>query len=693
MDNDLEYSQEELNNKNWEKVGPDLYLELKYVDKKKRFYLYRGGYLIKTAVRSDQVEKKIFMIEAVELGAIKAALARAMKISRTTLNQNIKIKEYFGITGLIQGYKFSDSANKREQRELHSASRISGNRTEQIKDIEAKAQENNGNVFNFGNGSSVTKKLKAKEHVFSDTHDWKETRYAGIFLYLIVLIQQWRWMELIIGYFGSAYKIFMVFLLMATKNIRSIEQLKNIRLKEAGAILGIRKIPSLPKIWEWFYNAAEKNVSINLLTDYFRFQIGGGLVSVWQWFTDGHLLPYTGKEKVHHSYNTQRRMPVPGQSNLVTCDINGNIVDFEIQEGKGDLKSRISELRKKWEKEIPEGPIMVFDREGSGKAFFRNLIQAECSFVTWEKHTDKKKLEAIEAERFSGSFTFNTKEYSVFEENKQYDYNEDNETHSFSLRRIYIWNRKTGKRVCGLAWDKNNRLDTKACAKAILNRWGASENTFKHIANRHPLHYHPGFKLIQSGDQEIANPEVKEKQRQVKIIRKELDRLYKKVSTKKQSLKKDGKPRVIKSRKIFEEEIEKKEQELKDLQEEIKGLPERIDISKLEDYRSFRKLDNEGKRLFDFVTTSVWNARKYLVESLRIFFDEENNLVDLFYAITNCHGWIKVSENEVRVMLEPIQQLKRRIAQEQLCKKLTGLGAQIPNGKWLILEVGKRNKA
>ena len=259
MDNDLGYSQDELTKKTWKKVGTDLYLELKFVDKKKRFYLYRGEYLIKTAVRSDYVEKKIFMIEAVELGAKKAALARAMKISRTTLDQNIKIKEYFGITGLIQGYKFSDSTNKREQRELHSNSRISGNRTEQIKEIEAKGEKNNGNIFNFANGISVTKELQAEEHVFSDTHDWKETRYAGIFLYLIVLIQQWRWMELIIGHFGSAYKIFMVFLLMAAKNIRSIEQLKNIRLKEAGAILGIGKLPSLPKVWEWFYNAAKKN--------------------------------------------------------------------------------------------------------------------------------------------------------------------------------------------------------------------------------------------------------------------------------------------------------------------------------------------------------------------------------------------------------------------------------------------------
>ncbi|MDA3938554.1 MAG: hypothetical protein PF693_04495 [Spirochaetia bacterium] len=691
MDNDLEFNQSELDTKNWIKVGSDLYLEMKFVDKKKRFYLYRGEYLIKTAVRSDQVEKKLFMIEAVELGAKKTLLAKAMKISRTTLDQNIKIKEYFGITGLIQGYKFSDSTNKREQREMHTASRLPGNRTEQIKEIEAKGKiKIHGNEFNFANGTSSTRKIKNNEHIFSDNHDWQETRYAGMFIYLITLIQQWRWMELIIGYFGSTYKIFMVFLLMVTKNIKSIEQLKNIRLKEAGAILGIGKLPSLPKVWEWFYNAAEKNVSQNLLTDYFKFQIRGGLVSVWQWFTDGHLLPYTGKDKVHYSYNTQRRMPVPGQSNLVTCDINGNIVDFEIQEGKGDLKGRISELRRKWETEIPEGPIMVFDREGSGRAFFWGLVQAECSFVTWEKHVDKKKLDAIGAEQFSGSFTFNTKEYSVFEEKKQFEYKQDNETHSFKLRRIYIWNKKTDKRVCGLAWDKDNRLDTENCAKAILSRWGASENTFKHIATRHPLHYHPGFKLISSGDQEIVNPEVKKKQNEIKVIRKELDKLYKKVSTKKQFLKKDGTPKVIKSRKILEEEIENKEKRLKYLQEEIKSLPGRIDISKLEDYRSFQKLDNEGKRLFDFVTASVWNARKYLVENLRGSFDEENNLVDLFYAIANCHGWIKVCEHEVRVMLEPMGQPKRRIAQEQLCKKLTGMGAQTPNGKWLVLEVGNK---
>ena len=85
-----------------------------------------------------------------------------------------------------------------------------------------------------------------------------------------------------------------------------------------------------------------------------------GLVGMWLWFTDGHLLPYTGKEKVHSGYNTQRRMPVAGRTNLVTSDNSGRIVDFEIQEGKGDLRSYIVSLSKKWQNEFVQEPVHGF---------------------------------------------------------------------------------------------------------------------------------------------------------------------------------------------------------------------------------------------------------------------------------------------------------------------------------------------
>jgi len=183
------------------------------------------------------------------------------------------------------------------------------------------------------------------------------------------------------GYFGSAYKIFLVFLLMIANNIKSIEQLKNINQKEAGLILGLNKLPHRKEVWQWFYAACNLRFSTSLCKLFFKQQLLCGLVSSCTWFADGHLLPYTGKQKIHLAFNTQRKMMMPGQTNIVTCDESGRIVDFQIQEGKGDLKTHIIELKKKWAKELTEPPIMVFDREGYGAPFFNSLIEDKIPYL------------------------------------------------------------------------------------------------------------------------------------------------------------------------------------------------------------------------------------------------------------------------------------------------------------------------
>ena len=60
--------------------------------------------------------------------------------------------------------------------------------------------------------------------------------------------------------------------------------------------------------------------------------------------------------------------------------------------------------------------------------------------------------------------------------------------------------------------------------------------------------------------------------------------------------------------------------------------------------------------------------------------------MDLFYAITQCHGWVKSEANRVVVRLEPLQQPSRRKVQEQL---LNALDVYIPIGKILQIEVGQ----
>ncbi len=364
---------------------------------------------------------------------------------------------------------------------------------------------------------------------------------------------------------------------------------------------------------------------------------------------------------------------------------------FDVQEGKGDLRSIILEMGKKYTNELPMCPVMVFDREGYCSDFFYELVSNDIPFVTWQKNVNKAEVEGIEDSLYSIDFQVNGKDYSVFEKKKKFEIEVDKKKIAFSLRHIFIWNKTCDRRTCAISWTGDRPVEAKECAEAILNRWGASENTFKHIKERHPMHYQPGFKLLESKKQEIKNPEIKKKETLLKKLRKKLGGLYKKLAGSKELTNKNGKPRKNSSRRKIAKEIEQAEAQVNKANEEKKNMPERIDVSTLQDYKSFKQIDNEGKNLFDFVTSSVWNARKQMVDWISESYKDEREVVDLFYAITNCHGWIKSTKTQVIVEIEPLEQPNRRFAQEQLCRKLTSLGAITPTGKSMIIQVGERS--
>jgi hypothetical protein len=144
------------------------------------------------------------------------------------------------------------------------------------------------------------------------------------------------------------------------------------------------------------------------LKAFFADQIRCGLVATRLWFTDGHLLPYTGQDKVHAAWNTQRRMPMPGQTNLVTCDEQGRIVYFDIQEGKGDLRAQILKLGEyARQQSLGTPPVQVFDREGDGLGFFSELVRRRTPFITWEKNANPARLRALPAADFTHSVSMN----------------------------------------------------------------------------------------------------------------------------------------------------------------------------------------------------------------------------------------------------------------------------------------------
>lgn len=680
-------------------LGPGLSVEIRTKNKKNVAVLYKSNIVIKSADLSDHVAKRLFIIEAVQHGAIKLRLAAFFDISRQTIDNYLQTVEQFGLTGLLNNYSPARGINIREQRRRHAPERHQGNTAQQLAEIrkqKREQQQQNQLSFLLSIEPRISAPIAPNDHPYACQHSWKTTRYAGVFIYLMTMASIWKWLNVVTGYFGAGYKIFMVFLLMAAKNIRSIEALKNVRLEEAGLLLGIGKLVSRPVLWQWFYAASQKRQSLSMLKDYFLCQVRSGLVGVWLWFIDGHLLPYTGKERVHYAFNTQRRMPVPGRTSMVMTDESGRIVDFEIQEGKGDLRAYILATKSRWKDAVSVEPVRVFDREGRGMEFFLDMVDNQIPFVTWETNIDNNELDALDDAKFVDEFELNGKQYRVFEQEKIYTVQaanvagttDDRSKRTFSLRHIFLWNKSCNRRVCGLAWTGLQHISTQECACAILTRWGASENTFKHFNQRHPGNYQPGFSFSESDNQSIANPEIAVVDKKIRTTKKNLDKLYKQLTKTTDVHNDDGTVRKNNVKEKVKAEIARLEAGLKENQVHKKGLPERIDLGSLTNYDSIKEIDNEGKNLFDFVTTSAWNARKQMVDWLQPMFNNKNEVVDLFYAIADCQGWIQCTAQKIIVRLEPLQQPKRRAAQEQLCRKLTSLCAKTPMGKAMVIEVG-----
>lgn len=668
---------------------------------------FRGNY-VKQVNLKDKVEKKLFFIELVEMGAKQTRIAEVFGISRQTLHNYTETKKRMGVEALIYSWRGN---NEKEQRKQNAEEISFGNKNDKLRElrrIETEKREAEAGkrrqLSLFDLPREAVEEVEEREQPFSGEHDWKRTRYAGVSLFFAPLFSIWKWMDLVQAFLGCDFRIMLVFLLMSVRNVRSLEQMKHIRVGEAGTLLGIGKLPAKNTMHQWFWLAANRGQAMEMCQSFFKHQITAGIVSVWLWFTDGHLLPYSGKDRVHYAFNTQRRLPMPGRTSLVTCDVKGMVVDFEIEEGKGNLKERIFRLADKWREDAGRIPVMVFDREGSGSEFYYQLTQQEIPFVCWEKNCDTKKLNSIDEDRFNLKFEFNDKKYAVFEEEKICVYkpkaddkaNDDKEVKKeegieYCLRRIYLHNMSSNRKICILSWSDENLMSTIDCAKAILSRWGASENTFKHQKDRHPLHYNPGLNKTDSEDQSVANPQLSKLKITMKALKAKIVGLSAKIGGTEKKFNKDRTERSNSAYSRLSAEISDNQKKLQECEAERKTLPDRVDVSQLEDYRSFKTIDNEGKYLFDLVTSSVWNVRKLMVDWLieYDFYNDERDVVDLVYAMSNCQGWVKSTSEEVIFRMEPLQQPKRRIAQESLCRKLNELCARTQTGKWFYYEVGE----
>jgi len=235
--------------------------------------IWRNGAMLFTRELDYREKTSSFRLLVVELcldfNAQKTKLSAVFGCSRQTIDNWIDSYQKYGVVGLENSTKNKGNSNRTQGNKAIEHARERARKKTSKDAVQLSIEDMQVCQIND---------IKEAEGLYQAPVEKQANRYAGVFAVIMLLISEFAWFNWIIGYFGKGYRIFQLFVFMSIKNIRSIEQLKNVRLGEAGAILGIGKIPSLPLVWEMFYTEAKKGLSLPLINAFFRWQIASSQV-------------------------------------------------------------------------------------------------------------------------------------------------------------------------------------------------------------------------------------------------------------------------------------------------------------------------------------------------------------------------------------------------------------------------------
>lgn len=644
--------------------------------------VYRYGVLYKETEIKAGIDRRLLAVDLVlEAGVQKNKLAAGLGASRQSIDNWIDTFKKSGYEGLVNSYK----GGKRKGRAENKEKLPQGNKARQLeqerrRQREARQEKQLGITLR----EEEIGDHESEAEIFHEEYAFEENRYAGGFLYWGIFQHVFDFMQLCESTLGIHATVIYLFAMMHVCGIGSIEQLKKVFKREFGKILGEKQLFSIPILWKKIHEVCELRKSKCLIERFFNRQARRGLVALTWLYLDGHFIPYYGIERIHKGYYTQRDQMMPGQTELFVHDSRGQIVYFELQEGKGDLKEMMIRMSAKWSSYIGgDSPLIIVDREGWGVEHFLSLKGYR--FVTWEKFSRPEELASIAEKEFSDVFVINGKEYQAYEDQKRYW---DNQGKSIELRRVVIWNRSSGRRMACVAQD--DKEDTIGIACAMLGRWGCSENSFKHMGDRCNMHYNPVVDASkESGNQEVTNPDYIKVKKEIKQLKNQLNKCEQELGRVPVSMNQDGLVRKSKKRERLTADKTRLQEKLALAQKIKKSCPEKIRLDAVGQRKTLKELDTEGKNLWDLAESLVWNSRKKLIDLFGRFLPNPRDLIPILETITKSRGWVRSTRDAMEIRLEPLDVPRFKAAQIQLCRALNEKQIRLKNGKRLLYDVGE----
>jgi len=501
------------------------------------------------------------------------------------------------------------------------------------------------------------------------------SRYAGAMLLYAALnwLSLWEVMKGI-GARAGAWRRFdasqtvaMVVMCFALR-FHSIEDLKNGRRKDLGAIIGAAEGPSVQtlrrKVMELSESLDPKEVSRDLFRRYLK------LEPVWEglYYVDGHFCPYYGGHPTPKGWNAQRRMAMPGHTDVYIHDVRGRVLFFLSQPLNDSLARSIPRMVEEIRRAHGKTPFtLVFDRGGYSSKLFRWLNEQQIGFITY--------LKGRKAKRRYPEDKFESKWYE-FEKKRHYHriYEKKTRLHGAGLLRTLVWLEEDGQQIPVLT-NLDQTLKPARVVHWLRLRW-RQENSLKYLKEHYAID-----QIIQYGAQAEVDDERKMKnparvrlKSRMEEVRQEIQAMEAEIGRALET-NSEGAYRTTRGLKIAlsrqRKTLAKKREVLNRLKNRLRHTPAEILASEQKDAKPRMLLHEDRRLLVNAFKLIALNAERLLAMRFNKYYQQSKDVLSVFRSLLHLPGHIDyISTQQLEVRLARPQPEKLARALETLLEEL-----------------------
>jgi hypothetical protein len=464
---------------------------------------------------------------------------------------------------------------------------------------------------------------------------------------------------------------FLTLLFMALLRIKCSESLKEYSPRDLGRVMGLDRACEVKTLRRKLKSLATHGKASLLGQKMAKMRMKRREETLGFLYVDGHVRAYHGKRKIGKAFVTQRRLAMPATVDYWINDQEGAPIFVVTSPANEGLVAMLPPILNEIKDLIGDERSMtiIFDRGGWSPKLFCKLVEEGFHIVTYRKGKTESIAEdhfVLMGEKIDGKKV----EYLL------HDCSIALLQGKCQLRQVTRLN-PTGHQTHIVT--SREDLSPVTIAYRMFERW-RQENFFKYMAEEYALDALVDYGVEEDDPERlIPNPKLKEilqKRKQLKADKAKLERQYGLEAL-------NNRETVAAANNLLRQQIEALTQREHDLKALCKATPARISLrDSLNSSDGAIRLLREKKHLTDITKMVAYQAETDLFSFIQPYYarvDDEGRT--LIQSALKSSGSLEVTDDELRVILNPLSSPHRTRVIKELCVELNKMRPVFPGSK------------